>query len=187
MAAQAGLIGLGFIIFSSGMNLVGSTSVSREGSTFWISKMIPVSPVEQAAGKLRQSVQVCMVTIAATSAILLFYLKFSLLRVAGIIVISALASLFLQAVGLMIDMARPKLIWTNPQEAIKQNMNGFLGMLAAFALIGVMAAIAVWMLNVNVPEWTIYAVLGALCAVLSIAALKMLFASAGKYFNRTEA
>ncbi len=31
----------------------------------------------------------------------------------------------------MIDLARPKLTWNSPAEAVKQNMNGMLGMLVA--------------------------------------------------------
>ncbi len=186
MQLQATLVGLAFVVFSAGMNLVASTSISREGNTCWISKIIPVSPTEQMAGKLKQSMEVCLLSILATTSILFFYLKFAPGRIAVIIGISVLASLFLQAVGLMIDLARPKLVWNNPQEAIKQNMNGFLGMIAAFALIGAGALVSISMIKAGAPEWLVYLVLGGIMAVLAIAGIWMLFKKADSLFARIE-
>jgi ABC-2 type transport system permease protein len=46
-------------------------------------------------------------------------------------------SILLTAVGMIIDLARPLLDWTNPQKAIKQNLNVLLAM---FADVGVLTA-----------------------------------------------
>ena len=44
--------------------------------------------------------------------------------------LALVAAVLLTAVGMIIDLARPLLDWTNPQKAIKQNLNVLLAMFA---------------------------------------------------------
>ena len=49
------------------------------------------------------------------------------------------------ALGMLVDAVRPKLVWQNEAEAVKQNINGFFGMLLNLAIgaaVGVPAALA---------------------------------------------
>jgi ABC-2 type transport system permease protein len=43
--------------------------------------------------------------------------------------LALIANVLLTAIGMMIDLARPLLDWTNPQKAMKQNLNILLAML----------------------------------------------------------
>jgi ABC-2 type transport system permease protein len=59
-------------------------------------------------------------------------------HIAPAFVLSMVAGVLLTAVGMMIDLARPLLDWTNPQKAIKQNLNVLLALLAD---VGILTAV----------------------------------------------
>jgi ABC-2 type transport system permease protein len=126
-----------FMIICSGINGTASSTFSREGTQFWISRVIPVSPKEQVAGKFLHSYFIAALGIAAAMAASLFI--FPVGPIAGItaIALALAAAALMTAVGMIIDLARPLLDWTNPQKAIKQNLNVLLAM---FANAGILAA-----------------------------------------------
>jgi ABC-2 type transport system permease protein len=49
--------------------------------------------------------------------------------------LALLAGFFLTAIGMIIDLARPLLDWTNPQKAMKQNLNVLLSMFASLGFL----------------------------------------------------
>jgi ABC-2 type transport system permease protein len=127
-----------FMTICGSINGTASSTFSREGAQFWISRVIPVAPREQAAAKFLHSYLVAMlgvVTAGVVSALVL-HLKVAHLAVAA--GLSLVAGLLLTAVGMIIDLARPLLDWTNPQKAIKQNLNVLLAM---FADIGILTVV----------------------------------------------
>ena len=119
-----------FMVICGTLNGVSSSSFSREGIQFWISQVIPVAPREQAAAKFLHSYLISMLGIVAASVVGIVLLdpKAALLiTAAGVALVT---DALLTAVGMMIDLARPLLDWTNPQKAIKQNLNVLLATLA---------------------------------------------------------
>jgi ABC-2 type transport system permease protein len=124
-----------FMAVCGGLNGTASSTYSREGAQFWISKVIPVSPTDQAKGKFLHSYVVVVLGLAAATAVLtfVFQMKASLLLAA--LVLAALAGVVMAAVGMMIDLARPLLTWINPQKAIKQNLNVLLAFFADLGMI----------------------------------------------------
>jgi ABC-2 type transport system permease protein len=127
-----------FMTICGSINGTASSTFSREGAQFWISRVIPVAPREQAAAKFLHSYLVALVGVITASVVagLFFHLKAALLVPA--IALSLAAGVLLTAVGMMIDLARPLLDWVNPQKAIKQNLNVLLALLAD---IGVLTAL----------------------------------------------
>jgi len=116
-------VALGFaltLVFVVGINTTSSTSVSREGASFWLSKVIPVRPEGMVLGKLAFSVVISAVVLAG---------------LAGSVIVHLL--------GLLIDMSRPQLKWTNPQQAVKSNMNVIISMVVTAAFMGVMVFLGV--------------------------------------------
>ncbi len=127
-----------FLIICGCLSGTSSSTFSREGGQFWMSKVIPVTPGEQVIAKFLHSYVIALLGIGAGSVALLvvFRLKASFfLAAAALALIGAVA---LTAVGMIIDLARPLLKWTNPQKAIKQNLNV---LFAVFADLGVLAII----------------------------------------------
>lgn len=126
-----------FMTICGGINGTASSTFSREGAQFWISRVIPVAPREQAAAKFVHSYLVAALgvfTAAVVAAIFLHVEAANLALAAGLALV---AGVLLTAVGMMIDLARPLLDWTNPQKAIKQNLNV---LLALFADAGILTA-----------------------------------------------
>ncbi|HHV99555.1 MAG TPA: hypothetical protein GXX36_08260 [Clostridiaceae bacterium] len=180
------LIAIGVVLFTAGMNLVASTAVSREGRTFWISKIIPVSPKQQVMGKFLNSFSVALLGVIIMSVVMAILLELPVIRFIVIVVIGAACSVATTALNLLIDVLRPKLVWNNPQEAMKQNMNGLLGMLISFAIMAILTAAAVPMAVAKLPEWIIYGTVLLICVALSVLSLLGLFAVAEKSYHKLE-
>jgi ABC-2 type transport system permease protein len=126
-----------FMTLCGCVNGTASSTFSREGAQFWISRVIPVSPREQIAAKFLHSYLMGILGIAAASIALFTILPLKpplLLAATGL---ALAANALMTAVGMIIDLARPLLDWTNPQKAIKQNLNV---LLAIFADIGILTA-----------------------------------------------
>ncbi len=179
------LIGLAFMLYVSGINVAASTAISREGSTFWISKIIPVPAKHQVLAKFLNGFSIACLGVIMTAIILAIFI----MPVPSVILITLLGfigSIPLTAFNLMIDMAKPKLIWNNPQEAVKQNMNGLLGMLVSFLILGVLTVAVVIMINAGIYRWAIYLILALLMSGLGILSIMMMINSAEKRYNRIE-
>jgi ABC-2 type transport system permease protein len=156
------------------INGTASSTFSREGAQFWISKVIPVSPREQVAAKFLHSYLIGNLGIATAAIVarVVLQLKASILLAA--LGLALAANILLTAVGMIIDSSRPLLDWTNPQKAIKQNLNV---LLAIFADIGILTAVyfsVKTLIKLDLPGNTIIGLLyGALIvgAALSYRAL----------------
>ncbi len=112
------------------LNGTASSSFSREGAQFWMSKIIPVAPRDQVKGKILHSLGIAGLGLAAAAAAGAFVFGIKPLHLAGALALALPATFVLTVVSLMIDLARPLLVWSNPQKAIKQNLNVLLAFFA---------------------------------------------------------
>ncbi len=165
-----------FMTVCGSLNGTSSSAFSREGKQFWISKVIPVAPREQAAGKFLHSYLVAMLGVVTASIVGAVYLRLKAAHLLAAAGLALLAGVLLTAVGMIIDLARPLLDWTNPQKAIKQNLNVLLAMLAD---IGILTAIFFGVkgllkakLEADAVIGLLYAALAALAALAYLALLK---------------
>jgi len=159
-----------FMTICGSLNGTSSSTFSREGAQFWISRVIPVAPREQAAAKFLHSYLIAMLGVVTASAVAAIILHLKAVHLAAAAGLALVAGVLLTAVGMIIDLARPLLDWTNPQKAIKQNLNVLLAMLAdvgilTAAFFGVRALIRA-KLTANVVLGVLFVGLAAL-AVLS--------------------
>jgi ABC-2 type transport system permease protein len=179
--------GLGLMLFTAGMNTVASTSVSREGRCFWVTKMIPVQPRQQVLGKFLQSYMVSVLGVLSTAVIFGIFLKFSLLQIISMVIVGLIGSVSMTALNLLIDVLHPKLVWNSEQEAMKQNINSLLGMLASIAVICLLGACAVIILTLGMPAWAAVLGIGAVSTVLAVPSVVVLLLAADKMYARLEA
>jgi ABC-2 type transport system permease protein len=119
-----------FMIVCGSLNGTSSSALSREGGQFWISRVIPVAPRDQVTAKFLHSYLVAILGTVTASAVAAWLLHLKAVHLAAAAGLSLIAGVLLTAVGMMIDLARPLLDWTNPQKAIKQNLNVLLAMCA---------------------------------------------------------
>jgi ABC-2 type transport system permease protein len=119
-----------FMTICGSLNGTSSSTFSREGAQFWISRVIPVAPREQAAAKFLHSYLIAMLGVVTASVVAVIVLHLKAVHLAAAAGLALVAGVLLTAVGMIIDLARPLLDWTNPQKAIKQNLNVLLATLA---------------------------------------------------------
>ncbi|MDO8685073.1 MAG: hypothetical protein Q7J78_00210, partial [Clostridiales bacterium] len=79
---------LGFLLFVAGMNIAASTSLSREGSTFWISKMIPVSGRRQVEAKFLQTLSISLMGIITTTILMSIFIGLPFIQLFSIVLLS---------------------------------------------------------------------------------------------------
>ncbi len=157
---------VGASAFVASANGVTSTAISREGRGIYFMKYIPMPMKKQLmakiyTGMLLSAVGVVLLAVAAA--------------VLGVNVLTAVIALVLSLpavaagsfAGMLIDAANPKLSWMNEQQAIKQNLNVVLHMLAGLVLA---ALLCVPVLLLRLPPVLagvfIIVVLAVMCLVL---------------------
>ncbi len=183
----AALVCLGLMLFTAGMNMVASTALSREGQTIWIAKMLPVSAKQQVAGKLVVSYIISAIGVLTTSLIMIILLKIPILWTVGATIVGLIGSVPMASLNLLLDVFHPKLVWNSEQEAMKQNMNGGIGMLLSLLVLLILGAAAVPMVLAGIPIQYVFIVIGAVAAILGVLAILALFAIAEKKYRDIEA
>ena len=125
---------LGVLLLSS-ITMLSSTSVSRQGSLFILDKALPLNPSAFVKAKLTLH----LLLVGTTSILYLFlsllFFKLSLMHLLWMAPLILLVVFSLAAFGLAIDYRRPLLVWSIPQQAMKSNMNGLLGMGASLGVL----------------------------------------------------
>jgi len=126
----------GITVFLVIVNSITSTSLSREGKQFFISKYIPLSYEKQIQAKLLSGYVFGLLGTLLMNIAIGILLKLNLDLIILIITITLVAIVPIIEVGLLIDIYRPKLDWDNEQKAVKQNLNSIFTMLIAAILAG---------------------------------------------------
>ncbi|MGI5850580.1 MAG: putative ABC transporter permease subunit [Caldicoprobacterales bacterium] len=180
------LISLGIMLFTSGINVVSCTSISREGATFWISKVIPTPPKDQVLAKLIHSSILSLLGLIIVAIPLYIVVAIPLLHLTILIILGFLATGLINVLGLMVDLLRPKLSWNDPQEAIKQNLNAFFSLLIVLLVIAIMAVLSIILIAAKVGEFWIYGILALIIIVLLVPSMYGLFALANLRYRSIE-
>jgi len=180
------LVSAGFMTVCGSLNGTASSALSREGSQFWISKIIPVSPRHQAAAKFLHSYLVAFLGIVAASAVLLGQLGIRPAVVVPALGLALAATFILTAAGLAIDLARPLLDWINPQKAIKQNLNVVFALLIDLGFLALLGFSCRFLGRLGLAADAILALLGLLLACLAALSWHLLGQFAEKRYPAIE-
>lgn len=149
--------GLGLAVASLGMlSSLFSASWSKDGRRLWLERSLPVDPFVLFLGKWLGALAIASVAHLATmtAAGLLLRLPPGPWIYAWFTGELALAAA--GAFGLAIDAARPKLAWKETIEAVKQNLNVFLGLLAGIALLALNAVVLVGCVSLDLPPGVVW-------------------------------
>lgn len=159
------------------------TCISREGKTFIFIKSMPIEPKQYIDAKLLHGIIFGILSsiVSCIFGVVLFNLPVINCIIA--ILISNLVMLPIFISGIMLELKLPKLLWDNPQKAIKQNTNAVIiifGQMFLLFLLGV----AVFKF-LKTPAVT-YSSLIILPALISIYLHKLLLNYAEKRFYEIE-
>ncbi|MBI9106320.1 MAG: hypothetical protein JEZ04_06195 [Spirochaetales bacterium] len=136
------LLAFGALILFSSINSVSSTSLSREGSMFRLSKALPVSGSMQIKSKLIFHLILFLSSWYLNLIILMVILKLPPIHLLYLIPGGPAVIILIFITNIHIDLSRPVLNWTHPQQAMKQNMNVLIGMGLSILSAGALAAAA---------------------------------------------
>jgi ABC-2 type transport system permease protein len=175
-----------FMTISCCINGVSSSAFSREGSQFWISKVIPVSPWEQVVAKFLHSYLVSIMGIVAASVVIIVFLHLKAVLLIAAMGLALITIALLTAIGMMIDLARPLLDWTNPQKAIKQNLNVLLATLADIGILTLAFFGARFMIKARLTDGVIIGALSSGMALLAALSYWALLKFAEKRYREVE-
>ena len=183
---QVVVLGIVGLIGSLGiLNSVGTTTFSREGKNFWIQRTLPISTEDQIYGRTLAALMVQLLGIAALLIALFFIIDIDPISVIIIIVLGVLISIPMTLIGMIIDILRPMLTWTNPQQAMKQNLNVLIGMGVGVLYLGGLFFLVRFMLN-RVDMYLIYLILVGIMIISSFIFFRILKALIIKQFKEIE-
>ena len=126
----------GFVIgiMMSTMNLITTTALSREGTNIYFMKLIPMSYVKQIQAKILSGVVISFLGILFMLIPAWLYLKIQFHLVFFAFIASLLGMIFMNYLGMVVDLIHPKLVWEQETAAVKNNINSVFTMLPSFAV-----------------------------------------------------
>jgi len=137
----------GIALFIVGATSMAGSAVSREGRFVWISKSIPVEASEQLLAKGLHTLAFGVPVILLFSIGAYLMLSLRLLLICGVVVVGVLGGVLVTALGLLVDMYRPNLDWSDPQRAMKSNLNPLISLAAAAVIYGAPTALLIRLLG----------------------------------------
>lgn len=182
----APLVLTGLMVFVGSMNPASATVISREGRAFWLAKMIPVSAQQQIKGKYWFSVSITLFGVITTAVLGGIILNLPLLSVLAGAIVAVLLGSAVSAIGVTMDMAKPKLIWESEQQAIKQNMNAFFATMLGFVAIGLFALLAVLLVMSKLPEAVVWIILITVALGMAILFERVMSSKAERAYERID-
>lgn len=162
------MIGLFFSLFVAGSNSLSSTSFSREGKMFYISKLMPVDPAIQLKAKWIFGIIITIVIILPTYVLGWYLFKIHLLSIVILTVLMLIGISAVNILSLLIDAMKPSFEWENPQKAMKGNLNVLLSLILTTILIGCIAGIVLLLKKLYVSEIIITLIIGILLILLNL-------------------
>ncbi len=118
-----------FMMFSL-LNPTASTTFSREGKHFWIDRSLPINFSSHIIGRIMSPMLLHIFTITAMTVGVNYFIRLDFVYLIMPIILGLLGGIPISLIGLIVDLKRPLLDWTNPQRAVKQNLNVLIAMAA---------------------------------------------------------
>lgn len=131
--------------FMTVMDMFTASSVSLEGKGIWIVQAMPVDESRVLLAKERFQIILNVIPAAILISVLGAVLGLDVLTIVLIIVLVASANWFSAAFGLMMNLKKPNLEWTNEAIPVKQGIPVMFTMLACWGMCGVVSVIGAFL------------------------------------------
>ncbi len=163
-------IALGLALFGS-LSSLFAASYSKDGKRLWVEKSLPVAPFSIYVGKLLAGYALVSPLNLLTLGLATLVVPFRPQHWLYVALLSQVAIAWNGAFGLAIDAMRPKLVWKDTVQAVKQNMNVVLAMGVSFAGNGANAGMLKVLWDLEAAPAVVYAAAFALNMALLATAL----------------
>lgn len=144
---------------------ITSTCISREGKTFELLKSMPIEPKNYLKAKLLHGMIFGALASLMCIIIAMVIGKLGAVNLVLIFIISMVVMLPIQILGIIIELTWPKLIWDNPQKAMKQNMNGVIIILATMVTVPLLGFIIFKFISAPLYAYTALIIIPALVSI----------------------
>ncbi len=139
------LIGVGLGAFFSLSGSSAMSTISREGKQVWLMQSLPISARDQILSRILASLILFFLESLPITILVGFIIKPPLYLIVFFMLGLMITGFAINSYSMIVDISRPKLIWKNPQGAVKQNFNIFICLLFDFAYIGIHIALSVFL------------------------------------------
>jgi ABC-2 type transport system permease protein len=180
------LIVAGLITLFVMINPAVSSTFSREGKNIWILKNIPVKPEIQVYGKLLAGYSISFIAALLSAFMAMLSFRIPIVTTIMVVILTSAALVPISAVGIYLDLMRPKLTWNNPQEAIKQNFNVVIAMFLGFIMVTVFGIIGFFISRFSLGTFAIFGIMLVIMLSFSYFSILMLKYAAQGAYSRIE-
>lgn len=150
-------------IACANLNLISSTSISREGANYIFMKYIPVPLQTQINAKALSGTIISILSIVLFLIPIWIIIKLPVYIVLLFLISSSISSVLGNYLGILIDLLHPKLTWEQEAAAVKQNITG---MIALFGGVGIAIIIGIIASNLPADMLPIYAIAVCIISIL---------------------
>lgn len=161
--------------------LITPASVSLEGRNLWILQSLPVEAADVLKAKVKADVLLNVFPASLSAVIICVALRFkllpSLLLLCALLLINILSSNF----GLILNLIKPNLTWTDPVVVIKQGMPVLLSLFGGWLFCLLLAGIGI-VLSLIAGSTFAFIVIIAILAVLTVISRRWLVNKGTKIF-----
>lgn len=182
-AALSMLLVAGALVAMGLINTAAPTTISREGRVFWLSKVIPVPPGKQVTAKFLAGYSVSALAAVATAVVLCPSFRIGAVPSLAGVVLALVALYPIVVADVLLDLLNPKLLWNNPTEAIKQNVNALYGMALGAGLAALGGYAGYQLLSRGVAASSVFAALMALYLPLGVLAHRAMVSLAERRYR----
>lgn len=156
-----------YLLSLASLSAIPFSAFSREGKrNIWIPKTLPASGRTVALGKAAGAEAMTLLGAIPGIAVFEWIVRLPAASLVAGIAIGVAASLMFCLWGVLFDMKRPMLNWTNQQKAIKSNLNAVLGMIAGMALVGALGFGSALQLRAGLSGWVVLATASSIVSLL---------------------
>lgn len=150
---------------------VAATAISRDGKHAWYNKVLPIKPMTIIYAKMFWGIVLGYLPVLLVGIVTTIMGIFNIFEIVMILIPLFLLVLLTNFIGIMIDLAKPKLKWDSENAAVKQNINMLFFMLIDWAITALIVLGGVALLNVDLPNFVSPLILtllfGVSCVILN--------------------
>ena len=170
------------LMFGVGFNVAASTAITREGKNFYFSKQMPVSYKTQLAAKKIVCMLISVISCALSLIIMTISTKDILSLFIGLVLLAIYAYGFI-CFAIFYDLRKPKLDWSIPNEAVKQNFHIMIPYLLNIVMSIIFIAMPIALL-VTMPYTTAIAVIWCVFFAVAVAVAVAFHLLLNKYADK---
>lgn len=128
------MAGLGLGCMLGIINMISATSISREGTQYTLMKILPMSYRDQIHAKTITGTLAGLLTVVLTVFPMMFLFPLSPFYYLIFFLCACISTIMSNQLVIIVDLAKPKLVWEQEVAAVKQNLGSFVSVMIGMAI-----------------------------------------------------